>query len=187
MEYKTTYRFRIYPDKTQIKTIDDILYLSHILYNDMLEQRKMAYELNKDFYENIKITSYTQEEEFPGIKNEFPEYKNIYSQALQNVADRLDKSYDNFFRRIKEKKNGKKIKTGFPRFKSREQYRSITYTQSGFKLLDNTHIFFSKIGEIRGKIKQGTIKKHKADNYFVTLVVEAINNINCSEFPYNPV
>ena len=38
-----------------------------------------------------------------------------------NVADRLDKSYGSFFRRIKEKKKGKKIKAGFPRFKSREQ------------------------------------------------------------------
>ena len=38
-----------------------------------------------------------------------------------NVADRLDKSYGNFFRRVREKKNGKKIKAGFPRFKSREQ------------------------------------------------------------------
>ncbi len=38
-----------------------------------------------------------------------------------NVANRLDKSYDNFFRRIRERKKGKRIKAGFPRFKSREQ------------------------------------------------------------------
>ena len=82
MEYKTTYRFRIYPDKTQIKTIDDILYLSHILYNDMLEQRKMAYELNRDFYESLKVNYNTQSVELSKLKNEFPEYKNIYSQAL---------------------------------------------------------------------------------------------------------
>ena len=82
MEYKTTYRFRIYPDKTQIKTIDDILYLSHILYNAMLEQRKMAYELNRDFYENLKVNYNTQSVELSKLKNEFPEYKNIYSQAL---------------------------------------------------------------------------------------------------------
>ena len=63
-------------------------------------------------------------------------------------------------------------------------------------MLDNTHVFFSKIGkirmfqhrEIRGKIKQATIKKDKADNYYVTFIVkEDANTINCSEFPYNPV
>ncbi len=148
MEYKTAYRFRIYPNKNQIKTIDDILYLSHILYNAMLEQRKMAYELNRDFYENLKVNYNTQSVELSKLKEEFPEYKNIYSQVLMNVADRLDKSYNNFFDRIREKK-GKKIKAGFPRFKSREQYRSITYIQFGFKMLDNTHVFFSKIGKIR--------------------------------------
>ena len=147
MEYKTTYRFRIYPNQTQIQTIDDILYLSHILYNDMLEQRKMAYELNRDFYESLKVNYNTQSVELSKLKNEFPEYKNIYSQALMNVANRLDKSYDNFFRRIRERKKGKRIKAGFPRFKSKNQYRSITYTQFGVKVLDNTHVFFSKIGK----------------------------------------
>ena len=190
MEYTTTYKFRVYPNRTQVDKIDYMLYISRILYNAMLQQRKMAYELNKDFYENIRITSYTQEEEFPGIKNEFPEYRELYSQSMQNVADRLDKSYGNFFRRVREKKNGKKIKAGFPRFKSRDQYRSITYTQFGFKIIDNTHLFFSKIGKIRmfqhrkinGKIKQATIKKNKADNYYVTFIVEeSADNINCSE------
>ena len=52
MEYTTAYKFRIYPNKTQIKTIEDMLYLSRKLYNAMLEQRRMAYQLNKDYYEN---------------------------------------------------------------------------------------------------------------------------------------
>ena len=190
MEYKTAYRFRIYPDKNQIKIIDDILYLSHILYNAMLEQRKIAYQLNRNYYESLKVNYNTQSVELSKLKNEFTGYKNIYSQVLMNVADRLDKSYDSFFRRVREKKNGKKIKAGFPRFKSRDQYRSITYTQFGFKIIDNTHLFFSKIGKIRmfqhrkinGKIKQATIKKNKADNYYVTFIVEeSADNINCSE------
>ena len=42
------YKFRIYPNKEQIKKIDYILDLSHNLYNAMLEQRKMAYELKKE-------------------------------------------------------------------------------------------------------------------------------------------
>ena len=156
----------------------------------------MAYELNKDFHEDLKVNYTYQQNELPELKNYFSEYREIYSQVLQNVADRLDKAYDNFFRRIIERKNGKRIKAGFPRFKSKFNYRSITYTQSGFKVLDNTHIFLSKIGtirmfkhrEIRGNIKQLTIKKDKAENYFATFIVEEnTENRNYSEFPYNPV
>ena len=196
MEYTTAYKFRIYPNKTQRKTIDDMFYLSHKLYNAMLEQRKIAYQLNKDYYKNLKVSYNTQTIELSELKEEFPEYKNIFSQVLHNVADRLDKAYGNFFSRVRERKNGKTIKAGFPRFKSRDHYRSITYTQFGFQLLDNTHVFFSKIGKIRmfqhikikGKIKQATIKKDKANRYYVTFIVEEVNNnINYSEFPYNPV
>ena len=190
------YKFRIYPNKTQINKIDYILNLSYKLYNAMLEQRKIAYELNRDFHEDLNVNYKSQQNELPELKNEFPEYREIYSQVLQNVADRLDKAYDNFFRRIKERKNGKKIKAGFPRFKSKFNYRSITYPQSGFNIMDNTHLFLSKIGtirmfkhrEIKGNIKQATIKKDKAENYFVTLVVEENNDSrNCSELPDNPV
>ncbi len=195
MEYKTTYKFILYPNKTQINKIGYILDLSHNLYNAMLEQRKMAYELNKYFYENLKVDYNTQSVELSKLKKEFPEYKNVYSQVLMNVADRLDKAYNNFFRRINEKNNGKKIKAGFPRFKSKFNYRSITYTQSGFNIMDNTHLFISKIGRIRmlkhrdikGNIKQLTIKKDRSNNYYATFIVEENNNINYSEFPYNAI
>ena len=73
----------------------------------------------------------------------FPEYRNMHSLAIQDVVHRVDKAFDNFFRRISERKNGKNIKAGFPRFKSRDRYSSITYTQSGFRILDNGHVWLS--------------------------------------------
>ena len=182
------YKFRIYPKKKQIEKINSILNLSYKLYNAMLEQRIIAYELNKDFHSSNNVNYLSQQNELPELKEYFPEYREIYSLSLQDVARRLDKAYDNFFRRIKEKKNGKRIKAGFPRFKSRNSYKSITYPQSGFKIMDNGHLFLSKLGEIKGNIKQATIKKDKAENYFVTLVVEENNESrNYSELPDNPV
>ncbi len=190
------YKFRIYPKKKQIEKINSILNLSYKLYNAMLEQRKMAYELKKDFHSSNNVNYLSQQNELPELKKYFPEYREIYSLALQDVARRLDKAYDNFFRRIREKKNGKRIKAGFPRFKSRNSYKSITYPQSGFKIMDNGHLFLSKLGEIRmfkhreikGNIKQATIKKDKAENYFATFIVEEnTENRNYSELPDNPV
>ena len=182
------YKFRIYPKKKQIEKINSILNLSYKLYNAMLQQRIMAYELRKEFYSSNTVNYLSQQNELPELKEYFPEYREIYSLSLQDVARRLDKAYDNFFRRIKEKKNGKRIKAGFPRFKSRNSYKSITYPQSGFKIMDNGHLFLSKLGEIKGNIKQATIKKDKAENYFVTLVVEENNESrNYSELPDNPV
>jgi putative transposase len=189
------YKFRIYPNKEQIKKIDYILDLSHNLYNAMLEQRKMAYELKKDFYYNINVNYTYQQNQLPELKNEFPEYKYIYSQVLQDVANRLDKAYDNFFRRINEKEKGKKIKAGFPRFKSKKVYKSFTYTQSGFEILDKTHLKLSKIGKIRmfkhreinGEIKGLTIKRENTGKYYAIFTVNENNNINYSLIPDKPI
>jgi putative transposase len=80
------------------------------------------------------------------IKANDSKFNQIYSQVLQNCADRLSKAYANFFRRLKEKQAGRKIKVGFPRFKP--HFHSICYPQFGFKLLSKRRLHVSKIGNI---------------------------------------
>ena len=169
-----TYRFRIYPSNRQISMLESTINLCRELYNAMLQQRIYAYKLGR------KINYNSQQDEIPEIKNAFPEYLSIHSQVLQDIARRMDRAYANFFRRMGEKKNGERAKAGFPRFKSRERYNSITYTQSGFKITDNGHVWLSKIGEIRmfmhrpiiGEIKTLSIKRDKVGDWFITLTVE---------------
>jgi putative transposase len=93
---------------------------------------------------------------------------------LQNINDRIDKAYVNFFRRLKEKQAGKKIKLGYPRFKNK--YKSFTYPQSGFTL-DGNKLHLSKIGKVNvcigkkqnrvsGKMKTLTIKREPSGKWF---------------------
>ena len=102
----------------------------------------------------------------PLLKKEIPEFKEIYSQVLQDVLCRVDVAYKNFFRRIKQKSG----KVGFPRFRSKDRYDSFTYLQSGFSFTKNNgRIDLSKIGLVKikahremangFKIKTCTIKK----------------------------
>ena len=169
-----TYKFRIYPSDAQINMLNSTLYLCKDLYNAMLQQRIYAYKLGK------KVNYNSQQDELPEIKKAFPEFNSIHSQVLQDVARRVDKAHDNFFRRIREKKNGKHIKAGFPRFKSKDGYNSLTYPQSGFRILDNGHVWFSKIGEVRmfmhrpvtGDIKTLSVKHDRVGDWFITIVTE---------------
>ena len=168
------YKFRIYPNNTQIHLLESTLNACRNLYNAMLQQRIYAYKSGK------KANYNSQQDEIPELKNAFPEYRGVHSQVLQDVARRVDKSYDNFYRRIREKKNGKHIKAGFPRFKSMDRYNSITYPQSGFRILDNCHVILSKIGEIRvfmhrpiiGDIRTLSIKHDMVGDWFMTIVTE---------------
>ncbi len=50
--------------------------------------------------------------------------KGVSKWIVQNALRDLDQAYDNFFRRVREKKAGKKHKNlGFPKFKSKSQGR----------------------------------------------------------------
>ncbi len=138
-----TYRFRLYPSAEQEVKLNEQLELCRELYNSFLEQRIIAYKIGK----NIGY-SY-QQNQIPELKNTFKEFKGIYSQVLQDIARRVDGAYQNFFRKVKEKNAGKRQKAGFPRFKQRTRYRSITYPQSGFTIMENGHLRLSKIGQMR--------------------------------------
>ena len=169
-----TYKSRTYPSSRQIDMLNSTLNLCRDLYNAMLEQRIYAYRSKKH------VNYRSQQDEIPGIKNAFPEYRSIHSLVVQDVARRLDKAYYNFFRRLREKRQGKKAGAGFPRFKSADRYSSITYTQSGFRILDNGHIWLSKIGEVRmfmhrpinETIKTLSIKRDSVGDWFITFTVQ---------------
>ena len=150
-----TFRFRIYPSKRQIDMLNSTLNLSRELYNAMLQQRIYAYRSGR------RVNYNSQQDEIPAIKERFPEYRSIHSLVVQDIARRLDKAYDNFFRRVREKRQGKKSSAGFPRFKSRDRYNSITYPQSGFRILDNGHVWLSRIGEVRMFMHRSVLERSR--------------------------
>ena len=95
------YKFRLYPSAEQEKLLIKQLNMCRELYNAFLQQRIYAYRSGKHVGYN------QQAMEMPGLRKEFKEYRNIHSQVLQDVARRADKAYDNFYRRIREKKEWK--------------------------------------------------------------------------------
>ena len=61
--------------------------------------------------------------------------RDMGSQALQDVVERLYRSYKRFF---DAKKNGEKC--GLPGFKKVRKYKSFTLKQTGYKLLDGNEL-----------------------------------------------
>jgi putative transposase len=144
------------------------------MYNLLLERCKEAYKKDKtSLNSKAKLCKIIKE-----VKDSDPKFEAVFSQTLQNCADRLSKAYANFFRRLKEKKAGKKIKVGFPRFKKR--FKSITYPQFGFSFKSDKRLHVSKIGNIpivlhrvpKGKIKTMTIKRNRAGQWFAVFCCE---------------
>ena len=110
---KKTFKYRLSANNKTLQQANGWLDLCRNLYNIALEQRIIIYKQNKS-----SISCFDQIKQLPDLKKAFPEYKEIGSQVIQEVLERLNKSYQNFFRRVKTK-NGK---AGFPRFKSKNRY-----------------------------------------------------------------
>ena len=147
-----TFEFRLYPNSLQLKEMTTTIDVCRNIYNEMLSDRKNAYDRC-----GVGLSYYQQVEGAKTLNT------GIHSQIVQDVLRRLDKAFQNFFRRVK---NGDK-KAGYPRFQGRNRYDSFTYPQSGFKILEDGKLKLSKIGIVRmfmhrkieGKVKICTIKR----------------------------
>jgi len=165
---KTAYKFRMYPNRQQEAQLDLNLETCRHLYNLALADRKYSYET-----EGISRT-YEDQAAMLVVEKKDSNFTCVFSQVLQDVLRRLDKSFKAFFRRVK---NGEK--PGYPRFKGVGWYKSFTYPQVGFKL-DCSKLTLSKIGSIRifkhreveGKIKTCIIKKDLLGHWYAILVSE---------------
>jgi putative transposase len=168
-------KYRLYPTKKQQRLLQENLNECRWLYNHFLEERKNSWEQEKK-----GIGYFQQCKSLIALKEERPSLNNVYSQVLQNVADRVDKSFQGFFRRVKA---GDK-KVGYPRFKGFDRFDSLTYKQAGFgwKIEDN-RLTLSKIGSIKIKIHRsiiGTLKtctiRKQANKWYACFSIEYQNN-----------
>ncbi len=113
------------------------------------------------------------------LKKDFPELRNVHSKVLQHENYRL---FSNLRALSRLKKRGKKV--GRLRFKGRDRFKTFSYNQSGFIILQNDtrydKLWLSKIGEIplimhrmvEGDIKQITIKRHPSEKWYACIVAE---------------
>src|SRR5262249_32723514 len=123
---RRAFRYRIFPTKAQRTRLERTLEHCRMLYNAGLEQRRTAYQRRR-----VSLSKARQQADLPALKATYPEFSEVYSQVLQDVLARLDKAFDAFFRRVKAGE-----KPGYPRFKSKGRYDSLTYPQLGFALKD---------------------------------------------------
>jgi len=174
---RKTYKEKLRPTPAQERALDEALWRCRDLYNAALEQRIVAWRRR-----HVSVSRYDQEAELKAIRAEFPEYASVHSHVLQDVLARLDKTYQDFFRRLQRGE-----RAGFPRFKGWGRYHSFTFKEYGNGArLDDGALVLSKIGRIvvrwsrplEGTPKTVTISR-EADGWYVA--------ISCADVPVRPL
>ena len=102
----------------------------------------------------------------------FSHWNELGSQAIQDVADRLDKGYSAFFKHDVKRP---------PRFKPERKRKSFTLKQAGWGLNGNEVRIgkrtykFHKSREVLGSPKTLTVKKDGVGDWWISIVCEAEN------------
>ena len=125
------------------------------------------------------ISKYELQSIIPSLKICDSRLKTVYSKTLQYENYRL---FSNLKALSNKKKKGYKV--GRLRFKGEGWFKTFTYNQSGFKLINTGKrcqiLHLSKIGDIRirchrnikGKIKQITVKHIQSGKWFASVTEE---------------
>lgn len=168
------YKYRIYPNKTQIQLIEKHFGSTRFLYNYYLEYRQKAYVNG-----NQKVGYMVTQAELTKLKK-LEEYKWLNecgSQSLQMALRDLDSAYGRFF-----KKQG-----GYPKFKSKK-HTSQSFTAPQNIKVANNRVYLPKFTKdgIKTKFhreipkeaifKQATISRQN-NQYFVSILIDDNNPI----------
>ncbi|AUS99084.1 transposase [Nostoc sp. CENA543] len=164
--------FRLYPSKEQANKMHYWRRLHKDLYNSCVEHRKTSY---KKFGKSVDY--FAQQNCLPDFKEEWVEYKELGSHALQDTVKRVDFAFKRFF----------KLKSGYPKFKSSRYYKGWTYPcNSGWKACTNGkngYLKISNLGNVKmrgqardwGKTKTCTII-FKQGKWYASITVDCIPN-----------
>jgi len=125
---------------------------------------------------------YEQKRGLTKRRNDNPYLPQVHSQVLQDVALRLERAFERFFKRDKSGR-----KAGYPRFKGRNRYDSFTYPQYGNgAILKDDRLQLSKIGAVRifqhrpippnATVKTCTIRRD-LDKWYACFSVETIDTV----------
>ena len=172
--YKS-YKYRIYPNKSQEELIQKTFGCCRFVYNQTLSYRKEVYEKEKKSISKIDCNNYCNRV----LKKEYEWLIEVDKFALTNTIYNMDSAYKKFF------KEG----AGYPKFKSKKNSKKSYTTNINYKNIevsfDNNKIKLPKLKWIKakisrrfiGKIKSATVSQVPSGKYFVSVLVEEADQI----------
>ena len=155
---QATYRYHLYPTKSQKRLLEATVETCRRWYNTCLEERKSAWDERQE-----SVGKYAQLRKVKDHRRDNPYAAQLHSHILQVTTCDLDKAFQAFFRRAKAGE-----KPGYPRFRGRDRFDSFGLKEygNGFRL-DGRRLKVTGIGRIavrwhrpvRGEIKTLRIRR----------------------------
>ena len=170
-----TYCFKLYRAKRN-KKLHRAINAAGIAYNHCVALHKRYYRLY-----GVSLNKNKLQKHLTKLKKliKYAYLKEIGSQAVQDITDRIERAYRLFFRNLKHG-----IRTAPPSFKKVKKYKSYTLKQAGWKLdetkgtitIGKQRYRYFQSRNVQGKIKTVTIKRDALGDIYVYFVCETDDN-----------
>lgn len=167
---RKSFQFKLFNNRRKFKKLNDELYVFSTIYNHSLALVRGHYKLFGKNPNKYTLQKHLKKLMDRGSKDKWRGLG--YSQAIQEVVDRIYKSYTAFFSWCK-KRTGKRASP--PKFKPFRKYKSFTLKQTGWKLDQEAGIVtigknkyrFNNSREVEGQIKTVTVKRDSVGDWYV--------------------
>lgn len=160
------YKYRMYPNKEQIKMIWKHIGTCRFLYNLSLSEKIKAYQT-----ENKSLTMFDLNNMLPELKKQYEWMGETNSQSLQAVNRNVESAFKNFFRK----------KADFPKFKSKKNpLQSFSIPQHYKVNLTENKVKLPKLGIVKtiisrkfvGTLKTATVSATSTGKYYISILVD---------------
>lgn len=167
-----TYKFKLYKSKKN-KHLNDGIDIAASIWNYCIAMHRRYYRLYGKHLSANKLKKHITKVK----KTLNPEWQALGSQAIQDVVERVDRSYKAFFDHVKQKRHGKKSP---PSFKRRSRYSSFTLKQAGYAFHEGSNCVtimgrkykYFKSRSIEGSIKTITVKRNTLGEFYLIVVTK---------------
>lgn len=137
-----TNKYKIYENKRKNKKLDELCNTAASIWNHTVILSRRYYSLY-----GKTVPKKRMRQQISKLRKNNTYWKQLNSQPVQEVVDRVYDSYDRFFKRISKRP---------PKPKKWQDFKSIVFTQSGYKIKDN-ELTINKIVKV---------KFHKSRDYY---------------------
>jgi putative transposase len=172
MDVRSAYRYRLYRCDKRDKHLHRQIDIAGAVWNHALALQKRYYRRYGKYVPIGRMKKHVARLRMHTQR--YVAFKELGSQAVQDVLERLDTAYQRFFKGLAKRP---------PRYKSRRRCTSFTLKQAGYKLLDGNaiqigkHTYrYVKHRPMHGTVQTVNIKRDAARRLWISFsVVETVS------------
>lgn len=162
-----TYKYKVYKqNRNHEKRLQEWFRTAAWIYNHAIALHKRYYRMYHKSLSMYRLQSHLLKLR----KSSYSQWKIIGSQSVQQICERINNGYKNFFNRTAKH---------LPTFKNWRKYRSVTFKQAGYTLNGNVltvnalklRLKFHLSRPVDGRIQTLSVKRDAVGDYWIIMSV----------------